>query len=147
MTSGPWRGRPMKGLVWPKEGPAQEKIIRHRCTFRYEDGQQCIYQGEEVREEGGMCSAHRIIESRREAHRKSEQRRQRRRTRPKNPKVKKEVLVKKREEKLPPVPGPPTDPTAPYCTCKNRTADKKKCVTCGKMHFIDWVEKKRNGKR
>lgn len=138
----------MKGLVWPAVGPAQEKIIRHRCTFRYEDGEQCVYRGEEVTEEGGMCSAHRIIEQRREQHRRSEARRQKRRAASKARSREIQEQAKKDAAKVsPPVPGPPIDPTAPYCTCRNRTADSKPCVTCGKPHFMDWASERRNGKR
>ena len=148
MASGPWRGRPTKGLSWPKVGPAQEKVVREPCTFKYEDGATCVYVGEDVKD--GLCTAHRIIESRKEAHRKSEARRAKKNAARKKHKREVESEQKVQPEKIerePVVPGPPTDPTAPYCTCKNRTADKKKCVTCGKLHFMDWVEQRRNGNR
>jgi hypothetical protein len=143
MNSGPWRGRPTKTPWWPTVGPAQEKVVRDHCEYRYPDGARCVYVGET---KDGMCGAHRVIVSLKEEKKKAdavrrEQANERRRTR-------RREAINERAKKLPPAPpkpGPPGDPSAPYCTCLNRTADPNPCESCDKPHFVDWAELRGEG--
>jgi ferredoxin len=86
-----------------------------------------------------FCPAHRIIiREQRSEQKRLERKRQETVERRRNKKPEVPMAVERR----PPVIGPPGDPTAPYCTCKGRTADHEPCTNCGKPHFMDWRESK-----
>ena len=111
-----------------------------RCSYRYDSGDQCVYANGRLNE-GEQCPAHKIVS-------REDRKREEARVKPKaEPKPWVPAQVKappapKAEPSTPLAIGRPGDPSAPYCTCENRTSDHEPCTACGKPHFMDWREKK-----
>ncbi len=164
------------GRAWPKSGPAQEPVFRDPCSYIYPDGARCIYKGKLINgmcSAHNLITERNLKQKQLDARKKSE--RKDKVASPKPRKVKEGRLtradISRRQEERRKARraelrearrqaeeesrrqtaaeiGPPGDPSAPYCTCKNRTADLKPCAHCLKPHYMDWIQqgRKSNGK-
>lgn len=125
-----------------------------RCAYFYpRSGGRCMYTG--CKAEGDMCPAHATFaanDRKREAKREKDRQeiaenglppalRRRPRTRPKLGQTSRVQTAREIVDKLPHVPvpfGPPKDPSAPWCSCYDPTADDAECGACGKPHWDTW---------
>lgn len=105
--------------------------MKVQCNYRYDDGARCMYVSDDLR--GDMCKEHAHLTALLEARRASDARRK--------AKLEEERRLAREAKEALGI-GPSVDPTAPWCTCKNRTNDAERCTNCNKFHFNTWAEKR-----